>query len=342
MLLTPGSSTPDIQPPPIKLTTSGNLAVALRYAAAGMPVFPCGQDKKPALVDSWSREATTEESTIRDWWAERPDAIVGLPMKPLDMLAIDCDVHGEGQNGVAAFRDLCEANGKLPAHPTSLTAGNGEHHFFKQPAEKIGNHQDRKSGIETRGYQQDNDGGYVIAPGSRLPDGRAWRLANSSPSVIQAYKAGTIPEVPAWLVARLAERLNKQHDDVEHHDQRPQQPSTASRREQAYAQKTLDNVAAELAAVAPGTGRNNALNTGAYTLATMAARNWIDRGAIERRLFEACEANSLIKDDGAYSVRSTLKSGIEAGLKTPHQDLADRPLHNGNGAQRIVSGVAAD
>src|SRR5262249_59845625 len=89
---------------------------------------------------------------------------------------------------------LCAEHEPLPPHPVALTANGGEHHIFRMPTQKIGN---RKlgNGLETRGYKDDNDGGYIIAAGSRLPDGRSWRLANGSPSLLNA----TLSEPPAWL-----------------------------------------------------------------------------------------------------------------------------------------------
>jgi hypothetical protein len=89
----------------------------------------------------------------------------------------------------------------LPPHPIVLTANFGEHHVFRPPPNKIGN---RKlgNGLETRGYKDDNDGGYIIAAGSKLPDGRCWRLANGSPSLLTA----TLPVPAVWLTQYASEQ----------------------------------------------------------------------------------------------------------------------------------------
>jgi putative DNA primase/helicase len=297
-----------------------NIEVALRYAQAGMPVFPCGADKKPIIVKSWPAEASTDETKIRAWWAADPDAIVGLPVKPCDLLVFDADRHVEHEDGVAHFRAVC---GELPEHPIVQTAGNGEHHIFRQlPSEKIGN---RKigNGLETRGYKLENDGGYIIAAGSRLPDGRAWRLGNGSPSVLGAYKAGTIPIVPPSLADLARERAREENQKATSSNS-----VSAGMREQAYAAKALDNLARDLAATVAG-NRNNTLNIAALKLGGMVARDWIGRATVEGRLFDGCKANGLFEDDGGHAVNSTIKSGIEAGLKSPHDDLPDRepPRH---------------
>src|SRR5215472_13344166 len=46
-----------------------NLLVALGFAGAGIPVFPCGQDKRP-LVSRGFHAATTNEHEIVAWWGQ--------------------------------------------------------------------------------------------------------------------------------------------------------------------------------------------------------------------------------------------------------------------------------
>jgi hypothetical protein len=64
--------------------------------------------------------------------------------------------------------------------------------------------------LETRGYQT-NEGDYIIAEGSRMPDGRAWKLLEGAPSLfdgprklwrarmsavlLKAARQWTLPEV---------------------------------------------------------------------------------------------------------------------------------------------------
>jgi len=277
-----------------------NLDVALRYAAANFKIFVCDANKRP-LVASWAAEATTDPARIRSWWATNPGALIGLPMKANNLLVFDADRHQENEDGVAHFRALCAERGSLSPHPVVLTANDGEHHIFRMPTPKIGN---RKlgNGLETRGYKDDNDGGYIIAAGSRLPDGRSWRLANGSPSLLNA----TLPEPAAWL----AEYARRQNDGI-------------GNREARYAEAALRNCAAELAAQRKP-GRNNLLNICALKMGAMAARGWISRPTIADALYGACRANGLTQEEGDDSVQKTLASGFEAGLARPHPDLEER------------------
>jgi Protein of unknown function (DUF3631)/Bifunctional DNA primase/polymerase, N-terminal len=306
-----------------------NLDVALRYAEAGFRIFPCGIDKRP-LVPSWATERTADAARITAWWKAHPDALVGLPMKPHGLLVFDADRHHDGEDGVAFFRSLCaEHEPLLPAHPIVLTANGGEHHIFRQPANKLGN---RKlgNGLETRGYKDDNDGGYIIAAGSRLPDGRCWRQAKGSPSLLRAE----LIEPPAWLAGYASEQREEQQQTIG-----IIVPVVSSKREESYAAKALDNLARDLAAMAPESGRNNQLNVAALKLGGMVAKGWIGESTVTGRLFDACVANGLLKDTGAKAVNATIRSGLTAGLAQPHADLQERDKPKGNGAANASAGT---
>jgi hypothetical protein len=290
-----------------------NLDVALAYARAGMAVFPCNHTKLPLMAGSWLANATTDEQKIRTLWANKPDALVGLPLKPLDLLVLDADRHGDGEDGVAYLQKLFATHGPFNGVPEVETAtNNGRHYYFKQPANgKIGNKK-LGHGLETRGFRPDNDGGYVIASGSRLPDGKQWRRSGTIP-VIKSYMAGAIPQAPPWLLDRLRDQKNewKPNGGGQQH------------REARYAQAALRNCASELAAQRKP-GRNNLLNTCALKMGAMAARGWISRPAVADALYSACRVNGLVQEDGDDSVQKTLASGFEAGWARPHPDLEER------------------
>ena len=67
------------------LSISHNGAVALAYAEAGIPVFPCaasGPRCKQPLTEHGHHDATTDLDQIRRWWTRWPDALVGIPTGP--------------------------------------------------------------------------------------------------------------------------------------------------------------------------------------------------------------------------------------------------------------------
>src|SRR5215831_6027542 len=185
-----------------------NVTVALSLAAAGLPVFPAGPDKRPLLA-GWQEKASTEEGQIRQWWDSYPAALPAVVVGRAGLVVIDCDRHPAGNDGIRAFNRLVSANGgKLANVPMTKTARGGAHLFFKQRqnGEPLGNGRgDLPDGIDVRGV-----GGFVIAPGAVLPDGKRWQSANGRPSLADAHKAGIVPELPHWLadIIRPNQRSN--------------------------------------------------------------------------------------------------------------------------------------
>ena len=87
---------------------------ALAYARGGWPVFPVrpyksgGDPKKdngkvPATKNG-VKDATTDETVIRRWWADTPTANIGIACGPAGLLAVDLDV--KEADGVSAWHEL--------------------------------------------------------------------------------------------------------------------------------------------------------------------------------------------------------------------------------------------
>jgi Bifunctional DNA primase/polymerase, N-terminal len=91
-------------------TDSPNLTAALSLAAAGLPVFPAGADKRPLLA-GWQGKASTEEEQIHDWWHTHPAALPAIVVGRAGLVVIDCDRHPGGNDGIKAFNQLVRANG---------------------------------------------------------------------------------------------------------------------------------------------------------------------------------------------------------------------------------------
>jgi hypothetical protein len=295
-----------------------NLDVALKCAAAGLHVFPVTPDKrkKPSVRGNWREYSTTDPVTIRKWWSIRASHLVAIDLGKSNLLILDGDRHpnedGEILNdGVDGIRELFRANGdNARRNPGVWTPTGGIHIYIV--ATGFGNAEgDLPDGINVRG-----NGGYSVAPGCLLPDGRGYKPVNNMPDLFEALKNKSIPSMKPWLAKIIK-------------PERPAipvivTPGKGGRRELAYAKSVLRGVVADLACMRPETGRNIALNASAYRVGRFAARGWLDRSEVEAELFNACIANRLVADEGARAAQKTIRSGLTAGLQQPAADLKDR------------------
>jgi len=308
-----------------------NLDRALKIAEVGLHVIPAEVRRygdrwlKKPLIDGWRAKATTDAEQVRRWWKRFPHAVPGIELERSNLVVIDADRHG-GPDGVLAFDNLVSAHGgSLPPHPSSLTPGNGQHHFFQQRQDKrLGNRRGSLPlGIDVRGA-----GGWIVAPGAVRSDGRRYEPAPGAPPLVDAYTNKAIPTVPIWFMAYALDMREPPASATQRPGASARSPSpSASTRETAYARKALEGAAQDLRVTPPGR-RNEALNGAAYHMARMVAREWIDQTEVADVLSEAGIASGLDVDE----VQRTLASGLGAGLQNPAEDLVDRPSARGNGS----------
>jgi D5-like protein len=91
----------------------------------------------------------------------------------------------------------------------------------------------------------------------------------------------------------------------------------------AYAERMLRKYADELAALTPGSGRNEALNKSAFHMGTMVARGWVAREAVEEALRRAAGTNGQMMTEREKTF-DTLNRALDDGEKQPHPDLDER------------------
>ncbi len=163
---------------------------ALRYAALGLPVFPCAPAQKTPVTPHGFHDATTDEATIRAWWRDNPRANVAIPTgAAAGAIVIDIDPRHGGETGL----DELEArHGKLPETATSFTGGGGRHLFLQHPGGYVRCTQgELAAGVDVKG-----DGGYVVMPPSAHPSGTVytWELSSDIADVRPA-------PCPEWLIS---------------------------------------------------------------------------------------------------------------------------------------------
>jgi hypothetical protein len=253
------------------------------------------------------------------------------------LVVIDCDRHHGGSDGIEAFNRLVSTNGgNLADVPMTKTARGGAHLFFKQPKGKaLGNGRgELPVGIDVRGV-----GGFVIAPGAVLPDGKRWQAVNGRPLLAEAFKAGTIPELPQWLADIIRPNRKPNSDALDEYARTAFSKTveaTDGLRGQAYAAAAVDGAVAELSG-APTGKRNEMLNAMAFRLGRMIARGWVDEKTVADALLGACDANEYLREHGHRDTMKTIESGIEAGRKESHPDLPDREPFSGDDGTPLLT-----
>lgn len=110
-----------------------NLARALRIAARGWPVLPT-LNKAPigALVPRGHHDATTDEQTIRAWWASHPDAIPAVALEAAGIVALDAEGPEKDPQGMPTLRALLP---ELTDTTTQNTPSGGAHLLYRRTAD---------------------------------------------------------------------------------------------------------------------------------------------------------------------------------------------------------------
>ncbi|XPP25615.1 MAG: bifunctional DNA primase/polymerase [Leucobacter sp.] len=164
---------------------------AARFAASGVPVFPCVPGEKRPLVRHGFHDATTEAEQVAKWWLKWPMANIGIPTGSRSGIeVVDVDVHATG-TGFPAFRNAHRQGLATGWAALVRTPSGGLHAYYPaDPKRSQPSWQAAGAHIDFRG-----DGGYIIAPPSKVlrPGGvqAPYRLivaAGSTPSPFDAMR----------------------------------------------------------------------------------------------------------------------------------------------------------
>ncbi len=166
-----------------------------------------------------------------------------------------------------------------------------------------------------------------------------WRPADGSPSLTEAYRNGTIPVVPPWIVDLICapkEKALKNETEAKDAKSWPVAEPTSSdkssrdmmRRGKAYAKAVLRNGCRDLATMPRNSGRNQQANDLALQMGSMIARGWIDRATVFNAVWKACETNKEAHEE-PEKTHDTIERAIADGMKSPHPDLQDDPSRAG-------------
>lgn len=279
----------------------GVLEIALDIVfRLGLPVFPCGGNKKPIIAKKDGgrgfHDATKEEDEVRDLFRRAKNAkLVGTPTGAItgfDILDIDY------RNGGGAW-ELENAH-RLPETRLHHTQSGGRHYLFKH-APGVRNSQSKKTmapGVDVRG-----DGGYIIHPPSL-----GYHIDSDA----------DIAPWPDWLLELVLKR-----DPREERPSAPINPvEISSKRLDGLTKSILARVASAVDGAKHETLRNAALSLGGI----QQAAGFSDEQAVEMLI------GALPSAKDWTAARVTAKWGIEHGRLRPLV-LEDRPSYT-NGHAR--------
>ncbi len=301
-----------------------NTSAALKYAEKGKPIFPCNREKQP-ITSNGFKAATTDQSVIKGWWGDTPEASIGMATgKVSNLWVLDIDLP----DGSDSLAKLERTHGDLPDTLIQETGSGGCQLFFEWP----GNGTEIRNSASKIGVNLDvrGNGGYVILPPSPHPSGKKYQWIKS----IEPAPA------PSWLVDLVKQAPQKD----------PIKKSRGSNN--AYGQKALANEIVALSCAGNGE-RNDQLNRSAYSLGQLIAGGQLDISSVENSLKGAASGLGLKTSE----IEKTIASGIRSGMDEPRYpqnefDYAESSGQSGqqgqsgqNGHQRTVvdsSGQAAD
>src|SRR4029077_15253368 len=266
------------------------LKAALIYAAAGLAVFPLVPRTKEPATKRGVYDATTNPETIRRFWRVT-DRNIGIATGAMSGIwVLDIDPGGEDHLG-----RLEAQYGKLPPTRKVITGSGGRHLWFKYTETMQCSAGRVAPQIDVRG-----DLGYCVSPPSIHENGRRYEWLTDP--------AAPVAVAPEWLIA-----LTRKKPPI---SERARKQSPHSSFRGAYGAAALDAEVAALAAAVPCT-RNVALNRASFVLFQLVAGGEPDADLVGGRPVQACHVNGLIADDGQRSVKKTVASGAQAGIRHP-------------------------
>lgn len=272
-------------------------------------LFPVGQDGRSPLIRTGCHGASADPGVVAAWRAHFGGCNFALACgAESGVLALDIDDKGD-VDGFAALAELVAEFGDLPRTVESRTPSGGAHLLFAYPGEP---HPANRVGIKRydadgerrvyRGLDVRGHGGSICLPPSRKPNG-AYRWVHS-PSEIDPTP------LPAWLLALLL-------SEPPPRDATPLRLEGSPDRLARYVIAAVDGECRELAAMAPGSGRNQRLFIASAKLGELVGAGLLRDEDAESALERAATECGLVKEDGLRAVRLTVAGGLRRGIANP-------------------------
>lgn len=311
---------------------------ALSYAARGILIFPlwhidwspgticachegiaCGSPGKHPRTRAGLNEATTDTAIVSRWWSRWPDANIGMPAGANRLAVIDVDPGHGGLDTITMIRTWLRLKHAIDLYATRTirTGGAGMHLIYRQPEGGIKSARqafgDDAPGVDTRGR-----GGYIVAPPSLHASGRRYEVIDNG------YPMAAWPK-PLTTLLEQAPRDETGLPPGGIACGPPGTRPTSGDRAAVWAFAALLEESKKIAdlPLAEGSGKNDALNASAYKLGRRVGAGYIDEASCTQALYQAASA-WIGHGHTERSIRATIRSGLAAGMRNPHQGPATR------------------
>lgn len=315
---------------------SNILNAALRYAAAGVAVFPTrlyvrGDGKKGVQpIADWDSASSTDPETIRGWFTGAwQDGALCIDCGKSGIVGVDQDVT-EGKDGRAAWSEL-----DPPATWRVRSPTGGAHDYYRADPNHpftVDNTGAVAEGVDIRGM-----GGFLFAPPSIDPRGGSWQWVEGEPD----WPA--LPMVPEVVIKRMEgaaagkrAKAPARLDPIERRTDGSQLFTNGvdfgpggGRKKESKARALLTARLEEfLNRTQEGSARSHFL---AQDLGVLAGHGvevfWTYAGAHET-LMEAARDNGMVGVHGETYVADQARRGLEYGMRqlwTPEDESAPVP-----------------
>lgn len=331
------------------IATKTLLTSALDAASRGWRVFPLRAGTKVPALRHWEHEATIDTERIKDLWTadlRRRDgwfvpepSNVGIACGPSGLVVLDLDLPKTDDrtgwaeqwrsrgitSGAQVVDALAEQAGQnLPDTYTVATPSGGRHLYFTAPdGTQIRNSAGRVGPmIDIRG-----EGGYVVAPGSRMhphyyePHNDTIDHGEPSYSLLIDLDTATLPD---WIADAATPDRNRDDQPGLGRRLAPSRGRSLGGRGDGYSAAALRGEA-DRVRTAPVGQRNHTLNAAAYSLGQLVAAGALNHTNTVDALTDAAQTAGLTSAE----IAATIDSGLRAGADKPRILPPARAQHDG-------------
>jgi len=272
---------------------------AQHLASRGWAVFPLAPGAKRPAIREWEHRATTDPDRITRCWHAGAGFGIGIACGTSRLVVLDLDpaTDAGGPDGAGALAALAAARGvQLAPTFTVATPRGGTHLYYAAPP---GVQLRNTAGTLAPHVDTRANGGYVVAPGTVLPNGGYELVDDTDPA-----------ELPAWLVQALTARPSASLSAA------PQRPCTDRG---GYVAAAVRGECDKVRHAPPG--RHNAvLCRAAYALGQLVGAGLLEHNTARAELIAA--GGALIGADCGCTpgeVTRVIDAGLAAGERNPRR-----------------------